>query len=328
MELATELLFLVLGLVLLFFGSEWLVKGSSELALRLGVSPLVIGLTIVAFGTSAPELLASVTANLADPPQGGLAIGNVVGSNICNIGLVLGLTALLKPLVVNRQVIVRDMPLLLVTTLIFLWFLSDGAISRAEGVTFTVGVVAYTVISLIISRRSGKKDSGLEMTEEEISEAKKGGVKKTVIDIALIIVGLLLLVKGADLLVDSGMVIARSIGVPEAVIGLTMIALGTSLPELATSIAAVRKGEIDIITGNAIGSCVFNLLAVIGITALISPIKATAITSIDLYTLLGITVAVVVLGFMGSVLSRWQGAVLLTVYLVYTAYLGLQTLNL
>ncbi len=325
MDLLIEFGWLILGLVLLFFGAEWLVKGSAELALKMGISPLVVGLTVVAFGTSSPELLASLEANLKDPPQGGLALGNVIGSNICNIGLVLGLTALFRPLVIHKQVVKRDMPILLVSSVLFIFFLRDGVIARWEGGIFTAGVILYTAMSLILSKREGKTSE--EMSEKEIQEAIQVGVKNVIFNIVLIVVGLLFLLKGAGFLVNSGVSIAQALGVPEAIIGLSMIAFGTSVPELATSIAAVRKGEVDIITGNAIGSCVFNLLAVVGIVALISPIISNGVSHVDLTVMIGVTLAVMICGIWRRVISHWQGGLLLTGYLIYTGYLALQTVS-
>ena len=320
---------LALGLVLLVKGADWLVKGSADLALKIGITPLVVGLTVVAFGTSAPELIASLKANLLDPPQGGLALGNVIGSNICNIGLVLGFTALLRPLPVDRQVIVRDMPILLLASVVFLLFLRDGVIERWEGVVFAVGVVTYTLGSLFIAKKRGVvADTSGELDEEEIAAAQTAGPRQVAFSVLTLIVGLGLLVLGADLLVSSGLELARTFGVPEAVIGLTMIALGTSLPELATSIVAARKGEIDIITGNAIGSCVFNLLAVVGITAAVAPIVAVDISQIDLAVMMAVTVGVLVLGIAGKRLDRWQGGLLLLVYLAYSGYLAAQSAGL
>ncbi len=325
MDLLIEFGWLVFGLALLFFGAEWLVKGSSDLALKMGISPLVVGLTVVAFGTSSPELLASLEANMSQPPQGGLALGNVIGSNICNIGLVLGLTALLRPLVVHKQVVRRDMPILLVSSILFIVFLRDGVIARWEGAIFTAGVITYTAVSLFLSKREGKASE--ELSEEDVKEALEGGAKKVFLSLGLIVVGLLVLIKGADFLVNSGVNIAQTLGVPEAIIGLTMIAFGTSVPELATSVAAVRKGEVDIITGNAIGSCVFNLLAVVGIVALVSPIVSNGVSSVDLSMMIGITLAVMILGIWGSVISRWQGGLLLIGYIGYSSYLALQTVS-
>lgn len=324
MDILIQFGWLAVGLVMLFFGAEWLVRGSSDLALKLGISPLVVGLTVVAFGTSAPELLASLNANLREPPKGGLALGNVIGSNICNIGLVLGLTALLRPLVVDRQVVMRDSPILLLCSLVFVFFLTDGVVQQWEGAVFVMGIVAYTAISLMIAKRSGST-VGDEISEDDALAARKGGAKMIALSMGLVVAGLLVLVTGADLLVDSGVKIAESFGVPEAIIGLTLIAFGTSLPELATSVAAVRKGEVDLIVGNAIGSCVFNLMAVVGVTAAVSPIVQEGMKTSDLLMMLGITVAILVLPLSGKRLTRWHGGLLFGAYSIYSVYLTSQS---
>lgn len=308
----------VAGLVLLYFGAEWLVRGSSELAIRFGISPLVVGLTVVAFGTSAPELVVSVKANLDG--SGGMAIGNVVGSNICNIALVLGVGAVIFPLGIQRQVVRREMPVLLGSTLVFLLMIKDGMISRLEGGALFVGVLVYVIASLVQARKEDPNVSE-DLDPEVIKAAKAGGLGRVSLNIFLIVIGALLLVLGADRMVVGGESIARFYGVPDAIIGLTLFAFGTSLPELATSVVAAMKKEGDIIVGNAVGSCIFNLLAVVGLAGVVSPLKGEGVTVIHLAVMLALTVILMPMMLHRMKLDRWEGALLVTGYLGFTAWL-------
>jgi cation:H+ antiporter len=308
----------VAGLVLLYFGAEWLVRGSSELAIRFGISPLVVGLTVVAFGTSAPELVVSVKANLDG--SGGMAIGNVVGSNICNIALVLGVGAVIFPLGIQRQVVRREMPVLLGSTLVFLLMIKDGVISRLEGGALFVGVLIYVIASLVQARKEDPNVSE-DLDPEVIKAAKAGGLGRVSLNIFLIVIGALLLVLGADRMVVGGESIARFYGVPEAIIGLTLFAFGTSLPELATSVVGAMKKEGDIIVGNAVGSCIFNLLAVVGLAGVVSPLKGEGVTVIHLAVMLALTVILMPMMLHRMKLDRWEGALLVTGYLGFTAWL-------
>lgn len=311
----------VLGLVLLYFGAEWLVKGSSELALKVGISPLIVGLTVVAFGTSAPELLVSVSANLKEPPSGDIALGNVVGSNICNLALVLGIAALVAPIRVHRQVLKREMPILLVATGVFVAMLWDGEVSRVEGVILAAGVIIYTVSSIRLGQKGGEVEVDLEVTEAELAEIRSAGAGKVVKDFGLILLGLAALAYGANRMVFGGGNLALAFGVPEAVIGLTILAFGTSLPEIATVVMASAKGEGDLVTGNAVGSCIFNLMAVIGITACISALSANELQRIDLWVMTGVTVLIFPLMWTRKTLARWEGALMVMAYLGYTFWL-------
>ncbi len=316
MDLWMDLGWVVLGLALLYFGAEWLVRGSSSLAVRAGISPLVVGLTVVAFGTSAPELVVSVKANLVG--QSELALGNVVGSNICNICLVLGVAALIFPLHIKRQVVRREMPILLVVSFVFYWMLRDGMVSVGEAGALAVGIVLYVVFSL----RAAKKEpteSGVD--GEALAAAEKSGFGAVLLDVFLVALGMVVLVFGADSLVRGGASLASGFGVSEAVIGLTLVAFGTSLPELATSVVAAMKKEGDICVGNAVGSCIFNLLAVIGIAGLFGPLETGGITSVDLWVMLGATIVLLPMMAKGMSLARWEGAVLLAAYLGYTTWL-------
>ena len=294
-------------------------RGSSQLALRAGISPLVVGLTVVAFGTSLPELLVSVQANMQEPSRGGLAVGNIVGSNICNIALVLAVGALISPLVVQRQVVRRELPVLLAACGVFAAMLWDRRIDRWEAGILAAGIVWYVWSSLALARREGETASD-EISEEDMEEARKGGAGRIFLNVLLIVVGLAVLVAGADRLIVGGVGLAKAMGVPEVVIGLTMVALGTSLPELATSVVAAMKGEGDIITGNAIGSCIFNVLAVIGVAGLVAPLHSGDLTAVDLAVML----AVAALGFFfmwtRRRLGRAEGMLLLAGYLAYCGW--------
>lgn len=306
------------GLVLLYFGAEWLVRGASELAIRFGISPLVVGLTVVAFGTSAPELVVSVKANLDG--NGGMAVGNVVGSNICNIALVLGLGAVIFPLAIQRQIIRREMPVLLVATVVFLLMMRDGILGRMESGLLFFGILLYTITSLVQAK---KEDPNLsdDISPEIIEAAKKGGAGRIFFNVFLIVIGAILLVIGADRMVLGGENIARLYGVPEAIIGLTLFAFGTSLPELATSVVAAIRKQGDIIVGNAVGSCIFNLLGVLGLAGLVAPLAGEGVTTLHLGVMLGVTIIVMPMMWHRMRLDRWEGVLLVIGYLGFTAWL-------
>jgi cation:H+ antiporter len=324
MEIFMSILWVLVGLVLLYYGAEWLVQGSSELALKAGISPLVVGLTVVAFGTSAPELLVSVSANLKEPPQGDFALGNVVGSNICNLALVLGIGALIKPLRIHRQVLRREMPILLVATVVFAAMLYGGVITRWEGLLLFAGVVTYTAVSIRMSRKGGIASEELELTPEEVAEICESGAKRAVLDVLLMLGGLIALVVGADRLVLGGGTLAGILGVPEAVIALSLVAFGTSLPEVATTVVASLKGKGDLAVGNAVGSCIFNLLAVIGLTGAIAPLSAEALQMSDLIVMAAITFLILPLMYTRRALGRLEGGLLAVVYVSYVIWLYLR----
>ena len=308
----------VLGLVLLYFGAEWLVQGASELAIRFGISPLVVGLTVVAFGTSAPELVVSVKANFEG--NGGMAIGNVVGSNICNIALVLALGAVIYPLAIQRQVIRREMPVLLVSTAVFLLMMRDGVVDRVEAGILFGGVVLYIVTSLVQAQSEDINESD-DVPAELVEAARNGGKNRIYFNLFLVVVGALVLVAGADRMVFGGERIARFYGVPEAIIGLTLFAFGTSLPELATSVVAAFKKQGDIIVGNAVGSCIFNLLAVIGVAGLVKPLEGQGMTMIHYGVMLGVAFILMPMMYHRMKLDRWEGVTLLIGYAGFTAWL-------
>lgn len=309
----------ILGLVLLYYGAEWLVRGASELAIRFGISPLVVGLTVVAFGTSAPELVVSVKANLVG--NGGMALGNVVGSNICNIALVLGCAAAIYPLEIHYQVIRREMPILIVISVVFALMLRDGVISRLEGGLLFFGVLIYVYTSL----RAAKDEPDCEVCDDLdpdiIEAAKRGGVGRILFDVFLVVAGCSVLVVGADRMVFGGGNIARDFGVSEAVIGLTLFAFGTSLPELATSVVAAFKKQGDIIVGNAVGSCIFNILAVVGLAGVIAPLEAIGVTSVHVGVMLVTAFLIMPMMWHRMKLDRWEGVVLALGYLGFVGWL-------
>ena len=319
MEIWANLGWITLGLTMLYFGAEWLVKGSAEIAIKFGISPLVVGLTVVAFGTSAPELLVCLQANFYD--KGDLAIGNIVGSNICNIAMVLGASAIIFPLSIHLQILKREMVILLVTSLAFVALIYDGQLSQVEGVILFVGIIAYVIFSVIEARRSPESDLDETVSTEEIAAVLTGGNKRLLINVGLILLGIVLLFLGSDRLVLGAEAIANSLGVPDAIIALSLVAFGTSLPELATGVMASWKKQGDIVVGNAVGSCIFNLLAVGGLTATIKPVITTELNWIDLAVMVGTAMAGWIMMRSNRSISRVEGAIMLAAYLGYCFYL-------
>ena len=298
---------LLAGLVLLYFGAEGLVRGAASLALRAGITPLVVGLTVVAFGTSAPEMVVSTKA--AWLGQGGIAVGNVVGSNIFNIAVILGLSALLRPMVVRMQLLLFDMPLVILASLVALLFLRDDQLARPEAALLFAGIIAYTAINIILARREKSREIA-----SEFAEGTPHASGRLAVDLLYVLGGLALLVLGARLFVAAAVELARMWGVSEAVIGLTIVAAGTSLPELATSILAAARKQDDIAIGNIVGSNVFNLLAILGAAGLVRPLEASGIGAMDLGMM--VLTALVLLPMMRTrmMLGRWEGALLLALY--------------
>jgi cation:H+ antiporter len=318
----TVLGFFVLGLALLVVGAELLVRGASRLAVRLGISPLVIGLTVVAYGTSTPELAVSVQAGLAG--QADIAVGNVVGSNIFNVLFILGLSALIAPLVVSRQLVRLDVPLMIGVSVVLLVVALDGTINWFDGILLTAGMVAYTVFAV----RQSRKESAAVQREyaQEYGDAGRQGRRRLFAQIGLIVIGLALLVLGARWLVDGAVAIAKTLGLSELVIGLTIVAAGTSLPEVATSVVAALRGERDIAVGNVVGSNIFNILAIAGVAALITPgglNVAPAILRFDLPVMIAVALACLPIFATGHVIARWEGVLFLGYYTAYTLYLVL-----
>lgn len=321
MDLLTLILFLI-GLVLLIGGAELLVRSASRIALVLGVSPLVVGLTVVAFGTSAPELAVTTQSTLAG--QSDLAIGNVVGSNIANVLVILGISAVITPLVVAQQLVRLDIPLMIGVSALVIVFSLDGSISRLDGVVLFGGIVAYTVFAI---RQSRKESQAIQQEyAQEFPVPLPGRGRQTVLNVGGVLLGLALLVLGARWLVDGATSIARTFGVSELIIGLTIVAVGTSLPEIATSVIASLRSERDIAVGNVVGSNIFNLLCVLGIASIIAPTGvavSAALLRFDLPIMLAVAVACVPIFAVGNVIARWQGSLFIAYYGVYTAYLVL-----
>lgn len=312
---------ILLGLVILVGGGELLVRGASRLAIALRISPLVIGLTVVAFGTSAPELAVSVQAAMAGSAD--LAIGNVVGSNIFNVLFILGLSALIVPLVVSSQLIRWDVPVMIVVSLLFLFFSWNGSINRIEGAILFGGIIAYTWWGIRQSRRESAAVQA-EFAQEFAGKSEQPRVRA--LDLVFIVVGLGLLGIGSRLLIDGSVTVAKSLGASELVIGLTIIAAGTSLPEVVTSLVAAMRGERDIAVGNVVGSNIFNILCVLGLSSVITPNGITvsaAALAFDIPVMVAIAVACLPIFFTGHLISRWEGGLFFFYYLAYTAYLVL-----
>lgn len=260
----------LVGFVMLYYGAEWLVKGSSSLARSLGVTPIVIGLTVVAFGTSAPELVVSVISSIKGKSM--IAVGNVVGSNICNIALVLGMAAIFQPITSHRSVIKRDIPLMLGISLYLLLLSLDSKLGRVEGATLFGGIILYTFFNYYIAMKESKQASTGELVATEFEVEEIEYVASRTRQIVLILVGIIGVVAGAQIVVESAVKIMKILGVSEKFIGLTIVAFGTSLPELATSVVAALRKEMDISIGNLVGSNVFNILSVLGAASLLTPI--------------------------------------------------------
>lgn len=317
--IALNIGYVVFGLAGLYYGAEWLVRGAAGTALSIGLSTLVVGLTVVAFGTSMPELIVSIQANLKG--SGDFSLGNVIGSNICNIGLVLAVAALLAPIVAHNQVVKREIPLLIIVSLVFVVMLRfDGQISRIEGAILALAIVTYTVTCIRIARSN--PEDPIASIEDEVGELAAGEASNAIAsNLLLIVAGLVTLAIGANRLVAGGEFLAKEIGVSEAVIALTLVAFGTSLPELATTVVACRKGETELAAGNAIGSCLFNLLCVIGFTAIIKPIESNSISMVDLTLMVAFPIVTLVLLKRDQRLGRLAGLILLVPYIAYNIYL-------
>lgn len=317
-------LFLI-GLTVLYFAADALVQGASAMALRLGITPLLVGLTVVAFGTSAPELVVSFAAVLTQSDD--ISVGNIIGSNIANLALILGISAAIRPILVSADVIRREYPVMLGASILLAALMWDGELSRLDGGILVGCMVAYLGFMLKLAReamRSAKEEAAtLDLLEElEDIDPSKSSTGKDLTKVVLGIVGLTL---GAKLMVDSAVVIATSLGVPELVIGITVVAIGTSLPELATSVVAAYRGESDISVGNVVGSNVFNILSVLGIVSLVAPIKiGTDAITYDIWVMLGVTVLIWPVMWTGKRIGRGEGIAFLVVYVAYSVWLFLR----
>ena len=314
---------LVVGLVCLVAGAELLVRGAASIATRFGIAPVVIGLTVVAFGTSAPELAVSVSAGFGG--DGEVAFGNVAGSNIANILLILGASAVVGGLVVSQRIIRLDIPLLIVASVVTLLLALDNEIGRVDGAILFAGILTYTTWLLRVARN--ERADVLDEYDDAVEELEVDILDKPLpIQVALLVVGLGMLVLGSQLLVGSATDIAEDLGVSDLVIGLTVVAIGTSLPELATSLMAALRGQRDIAVGNVVGSNLFNLLSVLGATALVSPDPipvADSSLQVDFPVVLAATIVLVPIIWKGFRIERWEGFVLLAFYALYVGFVVL-----
>ena len=313
-ELLMIVLYITGGLVLLYFGADWLVQGAITLALHLGLSPLIVGLTVVALGTSVPEALVSVQAAIGH--QGGIAVGNVVGSNILNIALILGLSALISPLKVDSHLVKADVPLLAGATFMLVVLLEDFHISRMEGVFLLLCISGYVTGNIMTVKRTSPEENkidGMDVPENPSNTMWR--------NIGLLIVGIITLGFGANFLVTGAVDLARIWGLSEALIGLTIVSIGTGTPELATAMMAAYRKSPDLAIGNAVGSNLFNIMFVLGLAGLVAPLDATGIQTSDLYVMLAVTLLLLPTVWTGRVLDRKEGFLFLAIYVGYLYYL-------
>ncbi len=307
-----NILILIVGLIVLIFGGDFLVKGSSSIALRLKISPLVVGLTIVAFGTSTPELLISIKSALSGSPD--LAMGNVIGSNICNLALVLGISAIISPIFVQENSLKIDWPMTMGSSLLLYLLVREGFVDSYEGILF-IGILIIYIIFIIRKSRKDLKTAKVLEKEFDLPETSNTLLK----DLSYIILGSAGLYFGAEWFVDGAKDLAISMGIEERVIGITVLALGTSLPELVTSSVAAFKKETDLALGNLMGSNIFNILSILGITSIITEIKVNdVILGTDIIWMLGITLVVLPLMLTRRQIGRVDGIILLMIYIYYT----------
>lgn len=340
-SMAINIVLLVLGVIIVLKGADWLTDGAVNIATRFGVSQMVIGLTIVAMGTSMPEFCVSMVSALKGTPD--LAVGNVVGSNTLNTLLIVGCSALVAPIMVKRSSVKRDIPFAVVASLLMLLFCLDGAIGRVDAAVLFAGFCLFMFVTLkyakttegpaasvatngaataiseaSTSQASSSEASSSETSAPESSQASGTSMLKAVV---MLVVGLLCLIAGSNMFVDNASFVASSLGVSDAVIGLTIVAGGTSLPELATSMVSAKKGNSDIAIGNVIGSNVFNILMIIGITGLVKPMHIAGITTLDLIMMLASMLLMWFFCRTTYKVKRWEGAVLTIVYLAYLTWL-------
>ena len=352
-SMAINIVLLVLGVIIVLKGADWLTDGAVNIATRFGVSQMVIGLTIVAMGTSMPEFCVSMVSALKGTPD--LAVGNVVGSNTLNTLLIVGCSALVAPIMVKRSSVKRDIPFAVVASLLMLLFCLDGAIGRVDAAVLFAGFCLFMFVTLkyakttegptaavatngaatttVISEASTSQDSSSEASSSETSapeasssetsapKASQASGTSMLKAVVMLVVGLLCLIAGSNMFVDNASFVASSLGVSDAVIGLTIVAGGTSLPELATSMVSAKKGNSDIAIGNVIGSNVFNILMIIGITGLVKPMHIAGITTLDLIMMLASMLLMWFFCRTTYKVKRWEGAVLTIVYLAYLTWL-------
>lgn len=308
--MALSFLYVLCGLALLPLGAEWLVRGSTKLALRIGVSALAVGLTVVAFGTGSPELALSIEAARAG--NGSIVLGNIIGSNISNVCLVLGVAAIARPMTVRSELIRREMPIMIAVTIVFCAMLLDGIIGRVEGSVLLLGAITYTIAAYQAAAHGESAP-----VDAEFVEALPAPSRSVWKDVVVMAIGLVLLLTGAQLLLKGAVAVAGALGVSQVVIGLTIVAVGTSLPELATSVAAAIRREPDVAFGNVIGSNVLNILAVVGVAALIHPLAVQGLRTLDLVAIVGTAALLLPMMWRGSILNRWEGIILLACYVAY-----------
>ena len=342
-SMAINIVLLVLGVIIVLKGADWLTDGAVNIATRFGVSQMVIGLTIVAMGTSMPEFCVSMVSALKGTPD--LAVGNVVGSNTLNTLLIVGCSALVAPIMVKRSSVKRDIPFAVVASLLMLLFCLDGAIGRVDAAVLFAGFSLFMFVTLkyakttegpaaavatsgaatttgiseaSTSQASSSEASSSETSASEASQASGTSMLKAIV---MLVVGLLCLIAGSNMFVDNASFVASSLGVSDAVIGLTIVAGGTSMPELATSMVSAKKGNSDIAIGNVIGSNVFNILMIIGITGLVKPMHIAGITTLDLIMMLASMLLMWFFCRTTYKVKRWEGAVLTIIYLAYLTWL-------
>jgi len=313
-ELLMIALYITGGLVLLYFGADWLVQGAVTLALHLGLSPLIVGLTVVALGTSVPEALVSVQAAIGH--QGGIALGNVIGSNILNIALILGLSAFFNPLKVDSHLVKADVPLLAGATFMLVVLLEDFHISRMEGAFLLLCIVGYVAGNIMTVKRTSPEENKIEGVE--VPEDHSKNLWR---DISFLFIGLIALAFGSNFLVTGAVDLARIWGLSEALIGLTIVSIGTGTPEMATALMAAYRKRADLAIGNAVGSNLFNIMFVLGIAALVAPLDGKGISSIDLYVMLGVTILLLPTVWTGRILDRKEGFLFLAIYVGYMYHL-------
>ena len=316
MDLLLPALLVLAGLVLLTGGGELLVRGATALAQLAGLTPAVIGLTVVAMGTSLPELVVSIIAALADQPD--LTVGNVVGSNIFNTAAILGVTAMVFPLPVRGGVVRLEWPFMFVASIAALLLVRDGVLDRLEGGAFVVALVLFVAYTVHLARREVAASEEAALAEEVAERTLPRRARPVATALAVVLGGVLLLVVGGRLLVDGAVEIARGLGVSERVIGLTIVAAGTSAPELATSIVAALRRHADVAVANIVGSNIFNVLGILGLSALVTPLPISgAMIASDFWWMLGTALLILPLMYTRRQIERWEGAVLVAVYLLY-----------
>lgn len=324
--MTTTIILFISGLVILILGADFLLRGATRLAAAFGISPLAIGLTIVAIGTASPEIAVSLQA--AVNGQGDLTLGNVLGSNIFNILFILGMTAIVAPIVIAEQLIRMDAPIMLAASILVLGLALDGNIGIFDSLVLLACLIAYTIFALHQSRAESKKVQN--EYAEEFAEKQPRTTKNTVINIFFILAGLGLLAVGSGWLVESAVTIARALKVSELVIGLTIVAIGTSLPEVTTSVIAALKNESDIAVGNAVGSNIFNLLGVLGVGALLAPdgiSVAARVLQLDFLVMIFVALVSLPIFFLDNRISQVEGLLLLTYYISYMTYIIMQATN-